>query len=114
VHQGRSDPADAGTAIGKSGDGGIDGIIKEDKLGLDVVYIQAKRLGNNPVGRPDVMQFAGAWRAQKANKGIFITTSRAPRMPAAAFLKSVVSDGSQNMQYSYIDLRTNCGTIQII
>jgi restriction system protein len=67
---------DAGKAIGKSGDGGIDGIIKEDKLGLDVVYIQAKRWDNNPVGRPDVMQFAGALQAQKANKGIFITTSR--------------------------------------
>ena len=67
---------DAGKAIGKSGDGGIDGIIKEDKLGLDVVYIQAKRWENNPVGRPDVMQFAGALQAQKANKGIFITTSR--------------------------------------
>jgi restriction system protein len=67
--------ADAGKAIGKSGDGGIDGIIKEDKLGLDVVYIQAKRWENNPVGRPDVMQFAGALQLQKANKGIFITTS---------------------------------------
>jgi len=68
--------ADAGKAIGKSGDGGIDGIIKEDKLGLDIVYIQAKRWDNNPVGRPDVMQFAGALQAQRANKGIFITTSR--------------------------------------
>jgi restriction system protein len=68
--------ADAGKAIGRSGDGGIDGIIKEDKLGLDVVYIQAKRWDNNPVGRPDVMQFAGALQAQRAKKGIFITTSR--------------------------------------
>jgi len=68
--------SDAGRAIGKSGDGGIDGIIKEDKLGLDVVYVQAKRWGTNPVGRPDVMQFAGALQAQRANKGIFITTSR--------------------------------------
>ena len=67
---------DAGKAIGKSGDGGIDGIIKEDKLGLDVVYIQAKRWDSNPVGRPDVMQFAGALQAQKASKGILITTSR--------------------------------------
>jgi restriction system protein len=67
---------DAGRAIGKSGDGGIDGIIKEDKLGLDVIYIQAKRWDNTPVGRPDVMQFAGALHGQKANKGIFITTSR--------------------------------------
>lgn len=68
--------ADAGKAVGKSGDGGIDGIIKEDKLGLDVIYIQAKRWDSNSVGRPDVMQFAGALQAQKANKGIFITTSK--------------------------------------
>lgn len=67
---------DAGKAIGRVGDGGIDGIIKEDKLGLDVIYVQAKRWDNNSVGRPDVMQFAGALQAQKANKGIFITTSR--------------------------------------
>jgi restriction system protein len=66
--------SDAGRAIGTSEDGGIDGII--DKLGLDVVYIQAKRWDNTPVGRPDVMQFAGALQAQRANKGIFITTSR--------------------------------------
>jgi len=68
--------ADAGKAIGKSGDGGIDGIIKEDKLGLNIVYIQAKRWDNSAVGRPEVMQFAGALQAQKANKGILITTSR--------------------------------------
>ena len=67
---------DAGKAIGRSGDGGIDGIIKEDKLGLDVVYIQAKRWDSNAVGRPDVMQFAGALQGQRASKGIFITTSR--------------------------------------
>ncbi len=67
---------DAGKAIGRSGDGGVDGIIKEDKLGLDVVYIQAKRWDSNPVGRPDVMQFVGALQAQRANKGIFMTTSR--------------------------------------
>jgi restriction system protein len=68
--------ADAGKAIGKTGDGGIDGIIKEDKLGLDVVYIQAKRWVNTRVGRPDVMQFVGALQGQKAAKGIFITTTR--------------------------------------
>ena len=66
----------AGKVVGKSGDGGIDGIIKEDKLGLDMIYIQAKRWENVPVGRPDIMQFAGALQGQRANKGIFITTSR--------------------------------------
>ncbi len=68
--------SDAGRAVGRSGDGGIDGIIKEDKLGLDVIYLQAKRWDETPVGRPAVMQFAGALQAQKASKGIFITTSR--------------------------------------
>ena len=66
--------ADAGEVIGKSGDGGIDGTIKEDRLGLDVLYLQAKRW-ENTVGRPDIQQFAGALQGQKARKGIFITTS---------------------------------------
>lgn len=68
--------SDAGRAIGRSGDGGIDGIIKEDRLGLDLLYVQAKRWDTNAVGRPDVMQFAGALQAHHATKGIFITTSR--------------------------------------
>ncbi len=67
--------ADAGKAIGKSGDGGIDGIIKEDRLGLDAVYIQAKRWNSSPVRSPDIMQFAGALQRKKASKGIFITAS---------------------------------------
>jgi restriction system protein len=65
---------DAGQAIGKSGDGGIDGIIKEDRLGLDVVYVQAKRWDGN-VGRPEIQKFAGALQGQRATKGVFITTS---------------------------------------
>jgi restriction system protein len=65
---------DAGRAIGKSGDGGIDGIIKEDKLGLDVIYIQAKRWEGS-VGRPEVQKFAGALQGHRASKGVFITTS---------------------------------------
>ncbi len=65
---------EAGEAVGKSGDEGIDGIIKEDKLGLDIIYIQAKRWGNT-VGRPEIQKFAGALQGQRARKGIFITTS---------------------------------------
>ena len=65
---------DAGKAVGRSGDGGIDGIIKEDKLGLDVVYIQAKRW-EGVVGRPEIQKFVGALAGQKAGKGVFITTS---------------------------------------
>jgi len=65
---------DAGKAIGKSGDEGIDGIIKEDRLGLDIIYIQAKRWANT-VGRPEIQKFAGALQGQRAKKGVFITTS---------------------------------------
>ena len=65
---------DAGEAIGRSGDEGIDGIIKEDRLGLDVVYVQAKRW-ENPVSRPEIQKFAGALMGRKAKKGVFITTS---------------------------------------
>ncbi|MBP7999149.1 MAG: restriction endonuclease [Chloroflexi bacterium] len=67
---------DAGQAIGKSGDGGIDGIIKEDRLGLDIVYIQAKRWDETMIGRPEIQKFAGALQGQRAKKGIFITTSK--------------------------------------
>ncbi len=65
---------EAGKAIGQSGDEGIDGIINEDKLGLDVVYVQAKRWAKS-VGRPDVQMFAGSLEGQRASKGVFITTS---------------------------------------
>jgi len=65
---------DAGKAIGKAGDGGIDGIIKEDKLGLDAIYIQAKRW-ESTVGRPEIQKFIGALAQQRARKGLFITTS---------------------------------------
>jgi restriction system protein len=66
--------ADAAQAIGRSGDGGIDGVINEDRLGLDVIYIQAKRWEGN-VGRPEIQKFAGALQGQRARKGVFITTS---------------------------------------
>lgn len=65
---------DAGQAIGRSGDGGIDGIIKEDKLGLDTVCIQAKRW-QAPVGRPVVQAFAGSLEGRRARKGVLLTTS---------------------------------------
>lgn len=65
---------DAGKAIGRSGDEGIDGVIKEDHLGLDSIYIQAKRW-EATVGRPEIQKFAGALQGQRARKGIFIATS---------------------------------------
>ena len=66
---------DAGEAIGSSGDEGIDGIIKEDRLGLDAIYIQAKRWSEKTVRRPDIQQFVGALSGKRARKGVFITTS---------------------------------------
>jgi len=65
---------DAGQTLGQSGDGGIDGVIKEDRLGLDAIYIQAKRW-DSVVGRPEIQKFAGALQGQRARKGVFITTS---------------------------------------
>jgi restriction system protein len=66
---------DAGQAIGKTGDDGIDGVIKEDALGLDVVHIQAKRWQNN-VGRPEIQSFSGSLDGNRSKKGVFITTSK--------------------------------------
>lgn len=89
---------DAGRAIGKSGDGGIDGIIKEDKLGLDVIYVQAKRW-EGTVGRPEIQKFAGALQGQRANKGVFITTSSYSReaVDFASLIntKIILIDGQQ-------------------
>ncbi|MEO7030823.1 MAG: restriction endonuclease [Herbaspirillum sp.] len=65
---------DAGERIGQTGDGGIDGIIKEDRLGLDTIFIQAKRWQGS-VGRPEIQKFVGALQGQRARKGVFITTS---------------------------------------
>ena len=94
---------DAGRAIGKSGDEGIDGTIKEDKLGLDIIYIQAKRWQpGNVVGRPELQKFVGALAGQGAKKGIFITTSSFTR-DALEYVprnetKIVLLDGEQLSQ----------------
>jgi len=80
---------EAGQAIGGSGDGGIDGIIKEDKLGLDIIYIQAKRW-EATVGRPEIQKFSGALLGQRAKKGIFITTSNYSR-EAIEYVKNIES-----------------------
>ena len=65
---------DAGRAIGRSGDEGIDGIINEDRLGLDSIYIQAKKW-DGTISRPEIQKFAGALQGKRARKGVFITTS---------------------------------------
>lgn len=93
---------DAGQAVGQVGDGGIDGIIKEDKLGLDAIYLQAKRW-EGTVGSPAVQGFAGALIGKKARKGVFITTSTFSQQ-AKSFasgtenLKIILIDGEQLAQ----------------
>lgn len=92
---------DAGSHIGKSGDGGIDGIISEDKLGLDIICVQAKRW-KDCVGRPLVQAFAGSMEAHRAKKGVLITTSTFSR-EAREFVerierKIVLMDGQQLAQ----------------
>lgn len=81
---------DAGEAVGKSGDEGIDGIIKEDKLGLDVIYIQAKRFDNAVVSSADIQRFAGALQGKGAKKGVFITTSKFSK-PAIKYAEKITN-----------------------
>ena len=94
--------AEAGRATKYSNDEGIDGIIKEDKLGLDVIYIQAKRW-EGVVSRPEIQKFVGALAGQRAKKGVFITTSTFSKdaMIYAAQMdtKIVLIDGEQLAQY---------------
>ena len=107
---------DAGKAIGKSGDEGIDGTIKEDKLGLDIIYIQAKRWKpGNVVGRPELHKFVGALAGQGAKKGIFITTSNFTKEALDYTPKNetkiVLIDGEQLAQLM-IDYNLGCTTQQ--
>lgn len=93
---------EAGQAIGRSGDGGIDGIIKEDRLGLDIIYLQAKRWEDS-VGRPEIQKFAGALQGQRARKGVFITTSAFSK-EAIGYVsmiesKIILIDGSDLAEY---------------
>jgi restriction system protein len=94
--------AEAGRAIGKTGDEGIDGIIKEDQLGLDAIYIQAKKWEGS-VGRPEIQKFAGALQGRRARKGIFITTGsfseEARRYVEMIDSKIVLIDGQQLAEY---------------
>jgi restriction system protein len=93
---------DNGELTKKSADEGIDGIIKEDKLGLDKIYIQAKKW-ENPVGRPEIQKFVGALHGKKAKKGVFITTSgfskEAYEFAKALDFSVVLIDGEKLSQY---------------
>jgi restriction system protein len=99
--------ADAGKAIGKSGDGGVDGVIKEDKLGLEQIYIQAKRWDSATVSRPEIQKFVGALHGKRARKGVFITTSTftkdADDYAKGLETKVILMDGSQlaNFMFDY-------------
>jgi restriction system protein len=93
---------DASKIVGRSGDGGIDGTINEDRLGLDIIYVQAKRW-ENPVGRPEVQKFAGALQGFRAKKGIFITastfTAEARDFVSRIDSKIILIDGQTLAQY---------------
>jgi len=94
--------SDAAKAVGKSGDEGIDGIINEDRLGLDVIYIQAKKW-EGTIGSPEIQKFAGALQGQRSKKGIFITTSEFSKA-ALDFVnrienKIVLIDGRKLVEY---------------
>jgi restriction system protein len=88
--------ADAAQVVGKSGDDGIDGVIKEDRLGLDMVYVQAKKWDNS-VGPGEIDKFVGSLMRKRAQKGVFITsgtfTSGATRAAQEASTKVVLIDG---------------------
>jgi restriction system protein len=96
------DIKDAGKALGRSHDGGLDGLIKEDHLGLDAIYIQAKRWQNN-VGRPELQSFSGSLDSEHARKGVFITTStftaEAREYVKRIEKKIVLIDGTQLAAY---------------
>ncbi|NCC34442.1 MAG: restriction endonuclease, partial [Chloroflexia bacterium] len=94
-----------GKAIGRSGDGGIDGIINEDRLGLDVVYIQAKRWEHS-VSRPDVQAFAGSLEGVLASKGVMITTStfsQQAREYVSCIEKKIVLIDGETLAQSMLD-----------
>ncbi len=108
---------DTGKAQGRSGDEGIDGTIKEDRLGLDIIYIQAKRWRpGNVVGRPELQKFVGALAGQGAKKGIFITTSsftkEAREYTPRNETKIVLIDGEELAQLM-IDYGLGCTTHQV-
>ncbi|MGU8535624.1 restriction endonuclease [Clostridium perfringens] len=105
---------EAGRATRRTGDEGIDGIINEDRLGLDSIYIQAKRWRDTVVGRPEIQKFSGALDTPGANKGVFITTSKFSR-EAREYVenintkKIVLIDGVQLAQYM-IDFNVGVST----
>ena len=110
---------DAGQAVGQSGDEGIDGIIKQDRLGLDIVYVQAKRWDGATVSRPEIQKFAGALQGKRARKGVFITTStfsQAARDFASSIDSKIILIDGETLAQLMIDFNigvTSVGTYEI-
>ena len=103
---------DAGQAIGRSGDEGIDGIIKEDRLGLDIIYIQAKKW-ENTISRPEIQKFAGALQGKRSRKGIFITTSdfsKSAREYASAIENKIILIDGRQLAQLMIDFNVGVAT----
>ncbi len=106
--------SDAARAVGRSGDEGIDGIIDEDRLGLDRIYIQAKRWSDNPVGRSEIQKFVGALQGKRARKGIFITASKftdQAREYAASIGTNVVLIDGQRLANLMMDFDVGVTTV---
>ncbi len=106
---------DAGQSIGKAGDEGIDGIIKEDRLGLDLIYVQAKKW-ESPVSRPEIQKFAGALQGKRARKGVFITTScfsRGARDYAASIENKIVLIDGEELAGLMIDYGVGVSTANL-
>ncbi len=114
VAMGYGDPYDEGQLTQKPADGGIDGIIQEDKLGLDIICIQAKKWGN-PVGRPEIQKFTGSLESKHAKKGVFITTSsftsEAQEYVQGIEKKIVLIDGKR-LSELMIDYDVGVGTLK--
>lgn len=110
---------EAAERLGRSGDGGVDGVIREDVLGLDTIYLQAKRYAeDNAVGAPDIQGFAGALLANGATKGVFVTTGRftsQARQVGSTYKthRIVLIDGAELAQLM-IEHKVGVRTIQII
>lgn len=107
---------DAGRALGKSGDGGIDGVIDEDQLGLDRIYLQAKKYKESvTVGSGDIRDFFGALDQQKAFKGIFLTTSSfspGAKNTAAGLSKRIVLIDGPRLARLMIKYEVGCRTME--
>ncbi|MBA3837327.1 MAG: restriction endonuclease [Sphingomonas sp.] len=109
--------SDAGEALGKSGDGGVDGVINEDILGLDRIYVQAKRYSEAPIGPGAIRDFFGALDQFKANKGLFVTTSTftsSAKTTAAGLSKRIVLIDGARFARLMVQFDVGCRVEEVI